>query len=1481
MTVSSDQKKLVNKLDKTRNKACFPAVFFGFLLVMGSATAQITIETATIEGTAQVGSNVIVAGSVSASSGSFSSSTSISAGSTSGTYSLTVTADPDSALTYNVRALIRTDISGRDSLDLRNRMVTVSPDDTKTQNFIVASPGTLTGTVTVTGGNINRIYLYTYDSGPMRAYTNQNFSPASSSATVDFPISTADSTVRCYGTVYLDGGASVSLPNQTVAVVSGSTTCNYNVTAPTPPPPSATGTISSDIEFAGSQPIIRYQIRHSGPESLSQLQYSPFTGPGSFEIFDDVDAKVGTYYSYGFAWLNSYDDYFQFPYSAFTSNVTWNGSTPRVDVFASSTSTVSISACQAYVNGTLEYTGTASMADMTQGQVAFRGRGISFGSSSGGYAYDNATPVTGAFDSIVSSGEWRTNHLFVRLGRPTSHPDGYLSTYSYIYPAETGYFDLMCGEVLAHDYSYATGSVTIDISSDGTTFSNPYIYSGSCELRDEDTGDLIYRYRPYAWSTGQVNVTEGSVTLEAPAGSCTNMRVLANVSGSNLTVGLIDFDILPGTDVISDIGGPALTIVSPDPGFCIDASIITVDGLVTDDVAVDTVTVNGLVAFLFSSGNASDPNEMMFSVDVPIPDKGPNELVIIATDTSGKTTQTSFFIFNDAGPPDVSFTPANGSTVGTNDVDIEGTVTDDAGIDSIVVSIDGTQIVVIDGLGALEVLIAEMENLATGPHSVTISATDISEKNTTLTQMFEVGDTTDPTIEAPADVTAEATGILTIVAIGTATADDDIGPVMVSNDAPAQFPLGARTVIWTATDDAGNTATDTQVVTVEDTTSPDVTPPDNQVLEATSAAGAIATYVDATAYDTYEGALPATCLPVSGSTFPLGVNTVTCSSTDSNSNTGSASFTIEVIDTIPPVVTVVPGDITVTATMPSGAMVTWTASASDIVDGSITPSCTPASGSTFGHGTTPVTCSATDNADNTDSASFSVTVENARPTADANLVTLDEDTPIAITLMGDDIDDYPNLILIYDVVGNPVNGTLSGTEPNLTYTPNLHFYGGDSFTFRTYDGALYSTIATVSLTINPVNDAPVISINRATASLQYSDTIGNVVITVTDADDDPLTLNPSWTVDSGSATSGLPSDLGSLGTCDTTSYGYSPVSGTSCSWTFSGQMLEPSGDYDITFSVTDAGGGAGNPLSASAVTKLLVLAENASMAFDGGNPVAVQVIADGVDESEPFSIMFDVWETQPDNFTSAAGEGDISNAIPEVAIQLTPVGPGGPEDPLSCVSASNGSSGYGETLTFTCNFDAVPVNTYSVDISVNGGYYTGSNDDVLTVYDPSLGFTTGGGWFYWPGTTDKTNFGYTMKYNKKRTNIQGSLLLIRHIEGAPEGEDKWRIKSNSLEGLALGGETGPDFGWAAFSGKATYRAPGADNEGNHEFTVYVEDRDDPGTETDRFWVETRDKTDNRIDDLSMGDPATATAVDIHGGNIVVPFSGGGGHGRKK
>jgi len=113
-----------------------------------------------------------------------------------------------------------------------------------------------------------------------------------------------------------------------------------------------------------------------------------------------------------------------------------------------------------------------------------------------------------------------------------------------------------------------------------------------------------------------------------------------------------------------------------------------------------------------------------------------------------------------------------------------------------------------------------------------------------------------------------------------------------------------------------------------------------------------------------------------------------------------------------------------------------------------------------------------DGHDATDTANVHVTVTevNDPPVADEQAVGTDEDTPLVINLTAID----PNGDgLIYLIVTDPAHGTLSGTPPAVTYTPDANWNGGDSFTFKANDGQADSNVATVSITVNPVNDAPV------------------------------------------------------------------------------------------------------------------------------------------------------------------------------------------------------------------------------------------------------------------------------------------------------------------------------------------------------------------------------------------------------------------------
>lgn len=131
---------------------------------------------------------------------------------------------------------------------------------------------------------------------------------------------------------------------------------------------------------------------------------------------------------------------------------------------------------------------------------------------------------------------------------------------------------------------------------------------------------------------------------------------------------------------------------------------------------------------------------------------------------------------------------------------------------------------------------------------------------------------------------------------------------------------------------------------------------------------------------------------------------------------------------------------------------------------------------------------------------FVVLDPNIAPVASSQSVTTAEDTARAITLMATDADGNS---LTYAVVAAPLHGTLTGTAPNLTYTPAANYFGADSFTFRANDGRLDSNVATVSLDVTPVNDAPVAT-NQVVAATE--DAAAAITLSVSDVEGDSLTF---------------------------------------------------------------------------------------------------------------------------------------------------------------------------------------------------------------------------------------------------------------------------------------------------------------------------------------------------------------------------------------
>ncbi|MBD3671845.1 MAG: HYR domain-containing protein [Gammaproteobacteria bacterium] len=254
---------------------------------------------------------------------------------------------------------------------------------------------------------------------------------------------------------------------------------------------------------------------------------------------------------------------------------------------------------------------------------------------------------------------------------------------------------------------------------------------------------------------------------------------------------------------------------------------------------------------------------------------------------------------------------------------------------------------------------------ALGQTAVTWSATDSNGNRSEAVQSIGVVDTTAPSLSAPADITREASAILTPVAIGEAETSD-IFDVSVSHDGPTAYPLGSTAVTWTATDSNGNESRAQQQIIIEDTTAPKLIQPADITAEA-QGESTVVELSEPQASDIFE-----VNLEHNGPTaYPLGSTEVTWTATDSSGNRTSVSHRVTVQDTIPPVLNV-PGDITREASAILTPVAIGEAETSDIFDVSVShdgPTAYPL-------GSTAVTWTATDSNGNESRAQQQIIIED-------------------------------------------------------------------------------------------------------------------------------------------------------------------------------------------------------------------------------------------------------------------------------------------------------------------------------------------------------------------------------------------------------------------------------------------------------------------------------------------------------------------------
>jgi hypothetical protein len=513
-------------------------------------------------------------------------------------------------------------------------------------------------------------------------------------------------------------------------------------------------------------------------------------------------------------------------------------------------------------------------------------------------------------------------------------------------------------------WSSNAASITFTNSSSRSTTATIHgsgAITGNFDLEDTTSPVITPTIAPKAngngWNNGSVTVTWSVSDPESGISSsngctATTLSTETPLAGTTLTCSATNGAGLSNSASVTvkiDLTAPTLKLTS----LTVEAS--GPSGASVSYTASASDSLSGLNTF-----SCTPPSGSIFPL-------GTTTASCSATDKAGNSASGSFAVtVQDKSAPVVTV---------PSDMTVEAT-----GPSGAVVTFSASASDLVDGSVAVTCTPASGSTFALGSTKVTCSATDKADNTGSASFNVLVQQNTPPVVTVPADITVEATGPSGAVVTFTASASDLVDGSLKPTCTPSSgstFALGSTKVTCSATDKAGKTGSASFNVLVQDKTGPVVTVPADISVNATSKDGAVVTFT-ASASDLVDGPVSVTCTPASGSTFPLGTTKVTCSATDKSGNTGSAFFNVVVQNKMAPVVTV-PSDMTVEATGPSGAVITFTASASDVVDGSLTPTCAPSSGSTFALGSTSVTCSATNKAGNTGSASFKVTVVDRTP----------------------------------------------------------------------------------------------------------------------------------------------------------------------------------------------------------------------------------------------------------------------------------------------------------------------------------------------------------------------------------------------------------------------------------------------------------------------------------------------------------------------
>ena len=519
---------------------------------------------------------------------------------------------------------------------------------------------------------------------------------------------------------------------------------------------------------------------------------------------------------------------------------------------------------------------------------------------------------------------------------------------------------------------------------------------------------------------------------------------------------------------------------------------------------------------------------------------------------------------------------------------------------------------------------------------------------------------------------------------------------------------------------------------------------------------------------------------------------------------------------------------------------------------------------------------------------------NTPPLALDQSVTTDEDTTVIIDLTATDVDGDP---LIYSVVSGTSDGSLSGTAPSLTYTPNSNFNDTDSFTFKANDGKADSNVATVTITVNPVNDAPVADDQPVATD---EDTAVIIDLTATDVDGDPLTYSIV-----------SPPAHGSLDMALT----YTPNSNFNDTDSFTFKANDGKADSNVaTVTITV------NPVNDAPV------AQSQSVIAAGDTPLNITLMGSDVDSSTlTYSVVSDPPPSHgtlsgtapnltytssdesysgPDSFTFKVNDGTVDSNSATVSITVDSTSPTvsdvlatpspaavGTAITLAAIVDDSGTvtsgivsarykvdegewididgtfGGISETVEVNLPLDNVSVpGVYTISVEGTDAAGNSAEDDIfLVIYDPDGGSVSGSGWIMSPAGAyiadpaleGQARFGLSSKYQRGANT--------------PSGRTRFKFRVADMNFVST------SYEWLVVAGsKAMYKGLGTSNRsGNYGFMLSAIDADvngnNSGTE-DKFRIKIWDKENGDAvvydNQMNVGENEDPTTV-LGGGKITI------------